>query len=109
MKAYVQLANDASADADELIKAKRFVNKGYDNYIHGAYLTAMELYDGARHRFATRGVDYEERIDVAMVAVAGKLHEVVTALEFMSLVPGMEALRPEIAEARRRLDASGEY
>ena len=109
MKSYVRLANDASADAEELLKAKRFLNKGYDDYVHGAYLTATELYHGGEHRFATSGVDYEERINVARVTVAGKLHEVVKALEFMALMPGMEDLRDEIGEARRTLDASDEY
>lgn len=108
MKALVRLANDASQDGERYRDIKRNLNRGYDAFVHGSYATAMELYHGGRNEFLTRGHDWPRRLCVARVSVAGKLHEVVSALEFIALLVRDEALHSEIRDGRRRLEASAE-
>lgn len=108
MKAHVRLANDAAQDGDEYRTLKRHLNRGYDAYVHGSYATAMELYHGGKGEFLTRGHDWERRLCVARVGVAGKLHEVICALEFMALAARDVQLHTQIRAGRHRLDASGD-
>jgi hypothetical protein len=108
MKSAVRLAKDASLDGELLRDTMRALNRGYDSYVHGAYLTAMELYDGVTGKFLTRGVGSPRRMCVAKVGVAGKLYEVVVALEFMVLIQRDEELHIQIHSARKRLEASQE-
>ena len=109
MKSYARLAADAGENPDEYLMLRRFVNSGLDGYVHGAYLTAMELYDGGSNRFEVTGVTYQARVDSAISLVSGKLHEVIAALELTAMAPGLEHLHAEIRRARIELDESGEY
>jgi hypothetical protein len=108
MMSHARLAADAGEDPDEYLMLRRFVNRGLDGYVHGAYLTAMELYNGGSHRFEVAGVTYQERISSAMTFVSGKLHEVITAFELTAMAPGLEHLHAEIRRARIDLEESGE-
>lgn len=107
-KAYYAMGAEASIDVDRLRSLRRFLDYGYDKYVHGAYMTAMELYTGRDHSFMLAGHESERHRDVARTAIAGKLHEVVCAFEMMALVWPNETLRKEISEVRRRIDASSE-
>jgi hypothetical protein len=108
-RAQRRLAERAQVDPAEMRRQVRYLNYVYDQYVHGAYSTAMELYDGRTNRFVLDGHEAEEPKEVARTAVAGKLHEVITALHIMALMSDNTDLRQEIMEARRALDASGEY
>ncbi len=108
LKSEVRLANDASVDGERLLSLRRFVNKGYDSYVHGAYLTAMELYHGGTKEFEVAGTAWQRTRCVAKTAVAGKLHEVLVALEYMAALAGNSEVHAEVRAARHRLDASNE-
>jgi hypothetical protein len=64
----------------------------YEKFVHGAYITAMELYNGRTYKFMMRGHESEMNRRENKGAVAGKLHEVVTALGLMAWVANMPAL-----------------
>ena len=108
-RANCRLAERAQLDSAEMRRLNRELNYVYDQYVHGAYLTAMELYDGSENIFVLDGHKAERPKETARTAVAGKLHEVISALEIMSSFYDNADLRRELAEARRALDASGEY
>jgi len=108
-KGHYRLGAKAEVEVDRLRLLSRFLNYSYDKYVHGAYLTAMELYNGLENRFMLSGHTAERPREIARTAVAGKLHEVITALEMMSLLSDNTGLQRELTEARRALDASGDY
>lgn len=108
MAAAQRLVDKTTKKWGEMRKATRFLNYGFDKYVHGAYLTATELYRGDEHRFMLRGTEFEELVCVARRTVAAKTHEVLHALELMALIARDEALCREIRAADRALDASGE-
>ncbi|MBE3143700.1 MAG: hypothetical protein IMZ61_07240 [Planctomycetes bacterium] len=108
-KAHYRLWAKNSREADKMRRQSRFLNYTYDKYVHGAYLTAMELYNGYDNSFVLDGHDAEEPKDSVRTSVAGKLHEVIFALEIMSSFSDNVGLRQELREARRVLDASQEY
>src|SRR5208282_5026746 len=55
----------------------RYLAHIYDKYVHGAYITAMELYNGDTWRFMVSGhEDLEYRI-LCKTQAASKLHEAV--------------------------------
>jgi len=93
---------------DGLLKTAAYLNKNYDSYVHGAYFTAMELYHGGTRSFMLAGDESPHHRCVAKVAVAGKLHEVISALELMALTLNLTELRESIREGRIALDASDE-
>jgi len=102
-KAHYRLAAKTEADADRVRQLSRFLNYSYDKYVHGAYLTAMELYNGRDNRFMLSGHEAEEPKATARTAVAGKLHEAIVALGMMALFSDNADLRHEITDARRAL------
>lgn len=108
-KAHYRLGAKAQVDADRLRQLSRFLNYAFDKYVHGAYITAMELYDVSENKFVLNGHEAERPRAVVRTAVAGKLHEVISALEIMGSFSDNADLRRELTEARRILDASGEY
>ncbi len=107
-KAHRRLATGAGVSGDELLKISAFLDKGYDSYVHGAYETAMELYSGETHRFMLGGHESERHRCVARTSVAGKLHEVVAALEYMAITRRLDSLTVMIDAARRELVQSQE-
>jgi hypothetical protein len=108
-KARFRLESESAKEAEKMRWLSRFLNYAYDKYVHGAYLTAMELYSGRDNSFMLNGHESEQHMDIARASVAGKLHEVVSALEMMALMSDNRALYEEIREGRRSLDASEEY
>jgi hypothetical protein len=108
LKAHARLDEKITGDANRLRKLARFINYTYDKYIHGAYLTAMELYQGQRHGFMLRGHEGERSRCVAKASVAAKLHETLVALGFMAHTAGEKALYDEICLAVDKLESSDE-
>lgn len=109
MKSEVRLAHEASLDGEYLRILRRYLNKGYDSYVHGAYLTAMQLYHGGIKAFKTRGAaDDRNGILAGKRAVAGKLLEVIAALELMAILWGLSQLKDELRTARHELTRSRE-
>jgi len=108
-RAHYRLLAKTSEEVDKMRGISRFLNYAYDKYVHGAYLTAMELYNGYDNSFVLDGHESEEQKAIARTAVAGKLHEVVSALEIMASFSDNFSLQEELREARHALDASQEY
>ena len=106
--AHQRLADKTTKRADDLRKLTRFLNYGYDKYVHGAYQTAMELFRGDQQRFMLRGHDSARHRCIAKTSVAGKLHEVLIALEFMAMTRQLDPLIAEIRSNRHELERSSE-
>jgi hypothetical protein len=108
LKAHYRLDEKFEGDAARLRKLSRFITYTYDKYVHGAYLTAMELYDGRVNKFMLRGHKGDRNLCIAKASIAGKLHEVVLAMGFMAHTAGEEALYQEICLALHELEKSNE-
>ena len=106
MKAEVRLAEDANVDGEKLRIVHRFLNMGFDAYVHGAYETTMELYNPRTNDFMMRGHLSSSKREEFVEAVFLKLHEVVVAIEFTAAVTGHAAVFKAAREARHTLDAS---
>jgi hypothetical protein len=103
-----RLAQKARIDSEQLERLVAYLNKGYDSYVHGAYGTAMELFTGQTHTFMLGGHESPQaRCDVK-IAIAGKLHETLVALELMAMTRRMDNLITKLGTARQRLEESGE-
>ena len=83
-------------------------NSIHDAYIHGAYVTAMELYHGDRQEFMLRGHEGAGQRWIHQTSTAQVLHEVVYVCALMALVERNEALHSEITRSFNELRASGE-
>jgi hypothetical protein len=109
LSAHVQsFAASGNADPEKLRMVLRYLSYGYDKFVHGAYITAMELYDGASGTFMLNGHRYPEKIAEYKWAVASKLHEFLSALATVANVQYMRPLAWVIAVADRDLATSGE-
>jgi hypothetical protein len=84
------------------------LTKGYDSYVHGAYESAMELFTGRTRTFMMVGHESPRHRCMAKVAVAGKLHEVIGALELMALSRRLVPLHATIRSSRHELYGSRE-
>lgn len=108
LAAHCRWAAETPEDPNHVRKVLRFLAYGYDKFVHGAYITAMELYSGRTHAFMLRGHESEDTRRGYKAAVAGKLHEAVSAIEVMATVAGMPALVSNIHSARMELYNSNE-
>jgi len=108
LKAQRRLATKGGVDADKLHRLTLTLNQGYDQYVHGGYLTAMELFNGLTNQFMLHGHESKDHWNLSTKSVAGKLNEVLAAIELASLHAQMVSLAISIANARHRLEASGE-
>ena len=107
-KAHGRLAEGAGFSPDDFAKISAYLNKGYDSYVHGAYETVMELFNGRNWRFMMKGQESRRHQCMIRTSVAGKLYEVLAALEMMAMSRELAALAMKIRQARNDLDASGE-
>ncbi len=107
-KAQHRLAAKAGVSTAALGEVLGLLTKGYDSYVHGAYESAMELFTGRTGRFMMTGHESLRHRCMAKVSVAGKLHEVVGALELMALSRRLAPLSATIYRARHELEASNE-
>jgi hypothetical protein len=108
LKSYVRGAPEVGENPDRTRKEFRFQAHGYDKYVHGAYITAMDLYNGATQRFMLSGHESAEYRILCKRMVASLLHDVVAVLCHIAAVEGMPALVEEIALAERELYNSDE-
>jgi len=106
--AHARLAQKAGIDGEYLERLVKYLNKGYDAYVHGAYVTSMELFTGESCSFMLRGHNSPRAKCIAKTAVAGKLHEVLSALELMAFTRGRTELVDRLASVRVGLHASRE-
>jgi hypothetical protein len=97
-----------SKDVERLRRITDYLFMGYDKYVHGGYITAMELYNGDNHSFMLGGHKDEYPREVSKRAVASKLHEFIVVLAGIAELAGDRALVDEICKAGLRLYDSGE-
>lgn len=96
LAAHSRWATEIKGDPNDLRKVFRYLAHAYDKFVHGAYITAMELYDGRSHKFMLRGVEWDAKKRLYKATVASKLHEVLAALAITAQVSNMPALAQEI-------------
>jgi hypothetical protein len=106
MKAELRLAGSAKVDGEQMRIDHRFLNMGYDAYVHGAYQTTMELYDQSSGRFMMSGHVSTLKREDFVEAVFLKLPQVVAAIEFTAAVTPNARIFGLAREARHAMDAS---
>jgi len=94
--------------ADQIARTMAFLNKALDSYVHGAYVTAMELFNGETYTFMIAGHESLEKRSITKNFVAAKLFEGLVALELMARTRKVSDLVRQIATDRHRLMDSGE-
>jgi hypothetical protein len=97
-----------SPNPDRVRKVFRYLAHMYDKYVHGAYITAMELYNGDTWRFMVSGHESAEYRVLCKTQAASKLHEAVCALDMVAVGMGMSQLAERIEVAQKELYGSGE-
>jgi hypothetical protein len=107
-KSHRRLAEKALEDPDGFVELGRFLDRGYDSYVHGGYETAMELYDPNGRAFNVGGTRSVRNRCICKVAVAGKLYFCMLALELIARQRGLN-IAEEIRVARDSLESSPEY
>jgi len=105
MKADVRLAEGTQIDGERVRVIHRFLNMTGDAYVHGAYETAMELYNPETGRFEMRGHPNPGKREEFVEAVLLRSHEVVVAIELSALVMGRQKVFEAAREVRRRMDS----
>jgi hypothetical protein len=108
LTAYQRWAIEHRLDAMRVRKVMRFVPSIYDKFVHGGYLTAMELYDPHTWTFMLRGHKSPQKREVYQRATASKLHHAVTALAAIAELERNPRLVDEICAAGLKLHDSGE-
>lgn len=113
LSAHYRLAEETkgmkdSPNPDRVRKVLRYLAHMYDKYVHGAYITAMELYNGDSWRFMVSGHESVEYRYVCKTQAASKLHEVICALYMVALGMEMTGLAERIEGAQKELYGSGE-
>jgi hypothetical protein len=93
-------------ESDDTARKMAFVNKMLDSYVHGAYMTAMEVFNGKN--FMIAGTKSLEQKKAAKNMVSAKLFEALVALELMARTRKLPDLVREIASDRQKLEDSGE-
>jgi hypothetical protein len=105
---HVRWATEKGGDPARLRKLLGFLLYGYDKFVHGGYITAMELYNPSTGSFMLRGHESNEKREVNKRAVASKLHEVLTALCCMAGLWKLPDLVDVISRSADDLHQSGE-
>lgn len=97
-----------SPNPDRVRKVFRYLAHMYDKYVHGAYITAMELYNGDTWRFMVSGHESAEYRIVCKTQAASKLHEAICAMCMIAVGMGMFKLAEKIEVVQKELYGSGE-
>lgn len=95
-------------DGTRVRKVTRFLANMYDKFVHGSYVTAMELYDPQTWKFMLRGHEALEKREEYQRATASKLHHAVTSLAAIAELEKNHRLVDEICRAGLALHASEE-
>ena len=91
---YLRSLQGITRDSDQVRKSMEFISYTHDKYVHGGYLTAMELYSGETNRFMLRGHDGDSAKELAKWMVAsGLLHSLSTFVKVASLLGDNDAAR----------------
>jgi hypothetical protein len=106
--AHQRIAEKTRGPVDLVRRLTRFLNYGYDKYIHGSYDSSMELFRGDMSEFMLRGHLSERHRCVMRVGVSGKLYETLVALGIMALSRNNQQLFASIRKAMAEIDDSGE-
>lgn len=105
LKSEVRLIAESGQDAELTKRLRRFLNRGYDGYVHGDYPTAMQMYNGRAGQFDVTGdTENTSAISSTRSGVAGKLHELVVAFEFISIVLHLDDLSASVRAARLTIE-----
>ena len=94
--------------ADQIARIMAFLNKTLDSYVHGAYLTAMELFTGETYTFMIAGHESLEKRSVAKNFVAQNYLRLLLLWNSWQRTRNLPDLVREIATDRPRLMESGE-
>jgi hypothetical protein len=97
-----------SVDPDRVRKVIRYLAHMYDKYVHGAYVTSMELYNGKTWRFMVSGHESVEYVHLCKTQAASKLHEAICALHMIAIGMGMYPLAERIETVQKEFYLSGE-
>ncbi len=106
--AHERIAKKYKENPARLRKLTRFLNHSYDKYVHGGYVTAMELYNGLTSTFMLRGHEFQGGREIAKRATASKLHHGLCALVKMAEIWKLPELVDNIAKVALELHRSGE-
>ena len=94
MEGFVRSTQEITKDSDGVRKSLKFVSHTYDGYVHGGYLTAMELYSGATNRFMLGGHEGHFEREFANKMVASRLlHALSSFANVASLLGNNDAMR----------------
>ena len=107
-KAHKRIADRAGGNAELLLNLASFLNKGYDSYVHGSHVSAMELFSGRTMGFMMTGTQSPRHVCMAKVSIAGKLNEALNALRLMAITREMKALERELRAALESIERSQE-
>jgi hypothetical protein len=110
LSAHYRLAAEMKGgpNPDRVRKVLRYLAHMYDKYVHGAYITSMELYNGRTWRFMVAGHESPEYRSECKRAAASKLHESLSSLHMVAIGMNMLALAKEIEVRSKELYDSGE-
>jgi hypothetical protein len=106
MKGEVRLAEGTTVDGERLRTVHQFINMSYDAYVHGAYETAMELFNPRTGVFSMRGHPEPAKCQEFETAVFLKMHEVVVAVILTAAVMAQAEVFKAAREALRLMDCS---
>ena len=99
---------DKNSEIEKLQQYTEYLLMGYDKYVHGSYITAMELYNGETESFMLGGNDADFVRDIAKRSVASKLHEAITVFVSLAALDGDIRLVHSIGAVGLMLYDSGE-
>jgi hypothetical protein len=109
LTAHYRLAAEMKGgDPERVRRVLRYLAHMYDKYVHGAYITAMELYDRSTWRFMVGGHESLEYRSECKRAAASKLHESLSSLDMVAIGMNMPPLARRIEAAAKELFESGE-
>jgi hypothetical protein len=104
MKAQVRLANHVGMDGERLRRERRQLEAGLDAYVNGSQESAMDLYDPRGTKFLMAGHPSPDVRSRCLTAVAGRLRDVIAAIEVTAAVVGNGDILGQAEQARRGLD-----
>jgi hypothetical protein len=91
LEGFVRSTQRLTKDSDKVRKAARFVSYAYDKYVHGGYLTAMELYREKTNQFMLAGHDGDLEREFTKRMVAGRLFQSLAAFVKVASLFGNDA------------------
>ena len=110
MKAQVRLANHIGLDGERLRRERRLLELSLEAYLHGSQDSTMDLYDPRGNQFFMGGHPSADVRSRCLSAVAGRLRDVISAIEITATVTGNAEIQGQAEQARRALEeVSGRF